>query len=99
MLPDGQLPPAIEYEDSEILGAFITIDPAGRKKKSDANVIAAHLLLTDTRIVIAEIGVLQGQAADPQSVIKAAIDMAIRYNASVIFPEAVVLSGNPSFLA
>lgn len=97
MLPDGQLPPAIEYEDSEILGAFITIDPAGRKKKSDANVIAAHLLLTDTRIVIAEIGVLQGQAADPQSVIKAAIDMAIRYNASVIFPEAVAYQETLAF--
>lgn len=97
LLPDGQLPAPIEYQESEVLGAFLTIDPAGRKKKSDANVITVHLLLTDSRLVIPEIRVIQGLQADPETVIKTAIDMAVQYRCSAIFPEGVAYQETLAF--
>lgn len=96
LLEDG-LPPPIEYLDIEVLGAFLTIDPAGHGRKSDANTITVHLLLTDNRLVIPEILVLQGAEADPEKVILAAIGLAIRYDVSAIFPEGVAYQQTLAF--
>lgn len=96
LLPDG-LPPPIEYSETEIIGAFLTIDPAGHGVKSDANTIVVHLLLMGNRIIIPEIRVLQGIEADPESVIKAAIELTIAYNVSAIFPEGVAYQQTLAF--
>lgn len=97
LLPDGVLPAPMEFEAYEVLGAFLTIDPAGNKKKSDANVITAHYLLTDNRIVVTEIRSIQGTTANPETVILAAIELAIAHRVSVIFPEGVAYQETLAF--
>ena len=97
LLPDGHLPEEIEYEDSEILGAFITIDPAGYKPDSDSNVICVHRMLTDNRLVCPHIEVMQGMHATPEAVIRKTLELAIDFRCSAIFPEAVAYQASLAF--
>ena len=97
LLPEGKLPPEIEYDDTEILGSFITIDPAGYKPESDANVICVHRILTDNRLVCPHIEVMQGMFATPEAVIRKTLSLALEYRVSAIFPESVAYQASLAF--
>jgi len=79
-LPDC---PLTEEELLDPDGAFITIDPAGFKKNSDDNVIAAHLKIADKGYVVETCkGIL-----DPQELIVEALKMALHWNCCLIAVE------------
>ena len=84
LLPDGDFPLALENPLVEKIGAFITIDPAGRKKTSDDTVIVAHEVYEEGMIVLTEI---DAGIYNPQETIEKAIAMALRIQAPIIFPE------------
>lgn len=75
-------------EDEEILdpdGSFLTIDPAGFRKASDDNVIAAHLKFQEKGYIVeTSRGIM-----DPQELIQKAITMALAHGCTLIAVEAV----------
>lgn len=76
-IPDSDL----DLEDlQDPDGAFLTIDPAGFRKTSDDNVIAAHLKYDNKGYVVETIkGIL-----DPAQLIESAIALAIKWNCCLI---------------
>ncbi len=73
---------------------FITIDPAGRKKESDDNVIATHCLLDKEKLATLEI---TNGKFDPSQVIDEAISQALRHRAGIIFVESVAYQATLAF--
>jgi hypothetical protein len=82
------IPPSDIYDDIDLVahdGSFLTIDPAGYRKESDDNVIAAHVKYNQKAYVVeADKGIM-----DPQELIKRAIVMALRWQCSLIGVESV----------
>lgn len=60
--------------------AFITIDPAGYRKASDHNTICVHGVYDGFPIAID----LHGGVLDPEALIKKALELALKYRASLI---------------
>ena len=87
LLPNP-IPPSDIYDDIDLVnhdGSFLTIDPAGFRKDSDDNVIAAHVKYNNKCYVVdAHKGIL-----DPQELIKNAIILALQWNCSLIGVETV----------
>lgn len=94
LFPDGDFPLTTLNPDIEEIGAFLTIDPAGNKKKSNDTVITGHVIYEGGTIEVREIyaGVL-----DPVKTIEKAIDMAIRLHAPMIFPEGNAYQASLAF--
>jgi len=65
--------------------SWITIDPAGFRKHSDDNVVAAHYLI-DAKNFIAE---MDGGVWNPRQTVECSLSMAIRHEAALIAIEAV----------
>lgn len=79
------IPPSDLEEILDPDGAFLTIDPAGFRKASDDNVIAAHLKFDNKGYVVeTKKGIM-----DPQELIKEAILLAIKYGCTLIGVESV----------
>lgn len=85
-LIDGQVP-VYDTNFGPVVpdGVFITIDPAGFRKKSDDNVIAIHFVYDGTASVYK---VFAGNK-NPEELIKETLDYAIEYGASLIAVESV----------
>lgn len=75
------MPP--EY-DVEPEGAFITVDPAGFRRLSDENVIAAHHQITVGGKTVGIVAEMYGEKMDPEKTIEKTIEMALRHNAPLI---------------
>lgn len=79
------LPSSEPEEIVEDDGAYITIDPAGFRLESDDNVIVGHKKFDNKGYIVeSSIGI-----KDPMEIIKEAISMALRINASLIAIESV----------
>lgn len=65
--------------------SWITVDPAGYRKASDDNVIAAHYMI-DAKNFIAE---MDGGIWNPEQTVKNGLAMALRHEAGLIAVEAV----------
>lgn len=74
------LPLMSAYEDMKHDAAFLTIDPAGFRKKSDHNVIATHCMFDGFPIC----SQLKGGVWDPKKTVGEAIIEALRVGASII---------------
>lgn len=85
-LADGTIP-VYDQDFSRIQpdGVFITIDPAGFRKKSDDNVIVVHYVYDGKPVIYA----VEAGNKDPEKLIKEAIDLALEHGASLIAVEAV----------
>lgn len=85
LLPDGDFPLTVLDIEDEPIGAFVTIDPAGRKKNSDDNVIVGHKIYAGGKTEVARIvaGVM-----NPEETIGKAIQVAMDLGAPMIFPES-----------
>jgi len=95
LLPHGTVPEPPEGMNREdVIGAFITIDPAGNKKNSDDNVIAVHEVYPNW---IIDVPAMTAEILDPESVIIKTIQYAIDYRVSVIFVEAVAYQQTLAF--
>lgn len=69
-----------EYESKKWDAAFLTVDPAGFRKKSDDNVIATHLVYDGFPICVQ----LKGGVWDPKKTVVNIIMEALRVGASII---------------
>lgn len=78
--------PSCDIEDIvECDGSYITIDPAGFRLSSDDNVIVAHQKFNQKGYIVEHVkGIL-----DPKELIQKAIEMALRWNCSLIAVESV----------
>ena len=85
LLPNGDFPLTPKTEDMEAIGAFVTVDPAGRKKNSDDNVVTGHLVYPGG---MTEIYGIAASVMDPQQTIMTAIKVATQIGARLIFPES-----------
>jgi hypothetical protein len=94
LFPDGDFALTVKGDDWEIDGAFITIDPAGAQKKSNATCIAAHIVYGNDKIELVE---LIAEVLDPMNTIDRALTMAEKYNAFAIFPEGVAYQATLAF--
>lgn len=94
LLPDGDFPLTLINPDMEEIGAFITIDPAGNKKKSNDTVITGHVIYEGGKIEVKEI---IAKILDPEKTISLAISMALRLNAPMIFPEGNAYQASLAF--
>jgi hypothetical protein len=65
--------------------SWITVDPAGYRKNSDDNVVAAHYLI-DARHFVAE---MDGGIWNPQMTVSSGLSMAVRHESSLIAVESV----------
>ena len=96
ILPDGCLPdipedlPNLEHT----ILRFITIDPAGRHKKSDDNVIIPHLLFDTEHAVVPE---FTAGVMNPEQVIFKTIKYIIQYKIPIVFIEAVAYQETLAF--
>lgn len=80
-IPDSMITDEGELQLSE--GAFITIDPAGFRKTSDDNVIVVHLKYQGLGVVVEK----KSGILDPEALIVAALELAIKWKCSAIFVE------------
>jgi hypothetical protein len=94
LFPDGTCPLSVVPPEIEQLGAFVTIDPAGRKKNSDATVIAGHRVWED---MLFELANIDASIRNPQQTIFAALDMAQKVDAPIIFVEDVAYQETLAF--
>lgn len=81
------IPPS-PFEDFEIenpIGSFITIDPAGFRKTSDANQIVVHLRINDSSVIVET---AQG-IYDPEQLIIKTLQLALKWRCSLIGVEDV----------
>jgi hypothetical protein len=86
LFPDGTIELTLRNQDIERLGAFITVDPSGRKITSDDTAIGAHVIWEGMRI---ELAGLSGKIRSPKETIMDALALAIQYDAPIIFVEAI----------
>jgi hypothetical protein len=79
-IPDSDIDEILEPD-----GSFLTIDPAGFRKISDDNVIAAHLKFGDKGYVVeTSKGIM-----DPMELIKEALRLALKWDCTLIGVESV----------
>lgn len=87
-LPDSDIEEILEHD-----GAYLTIDPAGFRKHSDDNVIAAHAKFDNKSYVVETCkGIM-----DPKEMIAEAFRIAIKWDVSLIGVEAVAYQQTLAF--
>ena len=87
LFPDGDFPLTLLHDTGlETIGAFVTIDPAGRKRTSNDTAIAGHLIYEDHTFELAH---LEAEILDPAQTIKRAIAIAEQIGAPYVFVESV----------
>lgn len=94
LFPEGDFPLTVLAPDLRIVGAFITIDPAGNKKRSDDSAIVGHIVWSNDKIEQRKI--LAGRMS-PLQTIENALEMAYELDAYVIFPEDTAYQETLSF--
>lgn len=94
LFPEGDFALTILPEDKEQIGAFITIDPAGKKRNSDDTAIGGHVIYGGDTFHLAE---LSAMVRDPANTVKDAIAMAMKLRAPIIFVEAVAYQETLAF--
>lgn len=84
--------PECKYDDGHYLpdGVFITVDPAGFKRTSDANEIILHHVYDGVGIIAGRAStVTEPDLTDPEKLVKRTLSMALAEGASLIGVEAV----------
>lgn len=95
LLPDGVFPvsPLSLEELQEPDAAYITIDPAGFRKISDDNVIAAHFVKDDVPYIVK----MEGGLWNPEETITHAVEMALDLQIPVIAIETTAYQQSLKF--
>ena len=94
LFPSGHIPLTLVDPSSRKLGAFVTIDPAGRKKGSDDTAITGHIIWEGYKFDIVE---QHAEILDPKQTIQLAVAMAARIAAPIIYVEAVAYQESLAF--
>lgn len=94
IFPAGNIPLTILSGEEEIIGSFITVDPAGKRKHSDETAIVGHHLYNTQKLHFAE---LVHKRMTPIETVTNGIDLAVKMNAPVIFVESVAYQESLAF--